>query len=213
MRATLDGIYPIMSYDGIQKPMRHLRIFLAPILLLLPASRADVRTCGCDPAKPETMAARECSLCREAEMRPAEPHIFFLRDTNPNKPDRLLALPRHHGDKPQHLAGLSAEQRTEYWTAAIAKAQERWGDYWGLAVNNLERRTQCHMHIHIDRLIEGSEDDRFVVVTGPSEIPLPRENDGMWIHPAGGKLHVHHGNPAPELLLQHLTPKSNNPKE
>ena len=37
-------------------------------------------------------------------MRPAEPHVFFLRDTNPNKPERLLALPRHHGEKPQHLA-------------------------------------------------------------------------------------------------------------
>src|SRR5262245_34452989 len=198
-----------MSYDGFQKTM-YLRILGAAILLLLPAGYADVRTCQCDPAKPDTMAARECSLCLEAEKQPAEPHVFFIRDRNPNKPDRLLALPRQHGDKPQHLGGLSPAQRTEYWTAAIAKATERWGDRWGLAINNLERRTQCHMHIHIDRLIAGTEDDRFILVDGAAQIPLPRENDGMWIHPVGGKLHVHHGNPAPELLLEHLTPQ---PKE
>ena len=118
----------------------------------------------------------------------------------------MLALPRAHGRNPQHLAEMTAEVRAAYWTAAIAKARERWGEEWGLAINNLERRTQCHMHIHIDRLIPGSEDERFVVVDGARDIPLPGENDGLWVHPVGGKLHVHHGNPAPELLLQHLTP-------
>jgi hypothetical protein len=62
------------------------------------------------------------------------------------------------------------------------------------------------MHIHIDELIPGSEDDRFVTVDTPSQIPLPADDDGLWVHSVAGKLHVHHGNPAPELLLQHLTP-------
>src|SRR5688572_12029747 len=192
-----------------RKLMSSLRI-CAAVLLLLPFGKADVQGCLCDITRPETMAARECSLCREAEARSESSQFFFIRDINPNKPTRLLALPRFHGEKPQHLAGMTPELRTAYWTAAIGKARELWGDRWGLAVNNLERRTQCHMHIHIDELISGSEDDRFVIVDGPAQIPLPAEGDGLWVHPVADKLHVHHGNTAPELLLQHLTPK---PKE
>jgi hypothetical protein len=187
--------------------MPPLRILITAIVFLLPLGRADVRGCLCDLARPETVSARECSLCTEAEKQPAEPEFFFVKDRNPNKPNRLLALPRFHGQNPQHLAGMTPDQRTAYWSAAIAKARELWGDQWALAINSLERRTQCHMHIHIDKLIAGSEDDRFVVVDGPAQIPLPAEGDGLWIHPAGGKLHAHHGNDAPELLLQHLTPQ------
>jgi hypothetical protein len=86
---------------------------------------------------------------------------------------------------------------------AIAKAKELWGDSWGLAINSLETRTQCHMHIHIGKLMDGMEDGRFVVVDGPADIPLPREGDGLWVHPAAGRLHVHWGNDSPELLLRH----------
>lgn len=177
------------------------------MLLLLPLVRADVRGCVCDLSRPETLSVRECSLCSEAEKQPAEPAFFFVKDRNPNKPNRLLALPRFHGENPQHMAGMTAAQRSAYWSAAIAKARELWGEECALAINSLERRTQCHMHIHIDKLTEGSEDDRFVVVDGPAQIPLPAEGDGLWVHPAGAKLHVHHGNDAPELLLQHLTPQ------
>jgi hypothetical protein len=54
---------------------------------------ADVRQCACDPGKPETMSSRECSLCSEAEKQTGAAEIFFLKDVNPRKPNRWLALP------------------------------------------------------------------------------------------------------------------------
>jgi diadenosine tetraphosphate (Ap4A) HIT family hydrolase len=175
--------------------------FAAASVLLLPAL-ADVRSCGCDPARPETMEARECSLYKLAEAQPETPAFFFVRDASPNKPNRMLALPRFHRHNPQDFPELTPEERAAYWTAAIAKARELWGDRWGLAVNSLERRTQCHLHIHIGKLRDGVEGDRFTVADGPAAIPMPGEGDGLLVHAAGGKLHVHTGDPAPELLLE-----------
>jgi len=182
--------------------MRIFRGLGCAALLLLQASHADVRNCQCDVTRPETLAARECSLCKAVEEQPADTPFFTLRDANPNKPNRLLALPRTHGHNPQDLVDLPPDVRTAYWTFSIDKAREKWGDGWGLAVNSLERRTQCHAHIHIGKLREGVETDQFTVVDGPAQIPLPREGDGLLVHPAGGKLHVHTGDPAPELLLE-----------
>jgi hypothetical protein len=172
------------------------------VLLILSMGRADVRGCACDVAKPETMAARECSLCREAEAQPPEPRFFFIKDNTPTKPDRWLELPRFHGASPQDLAGMSAADRTAYWTAAIAKARELWGGQWGLAMNGLERRTQCHAHIHIGKLLDGVENDRFVVVNGPADIPVPSDGTGVWVHPVGNRLHAHLGDQAAELVLE-----------
>ncbi len=172
-------------------------------MLLLSLGRADVRNCACDPARPESKEQRECSLCRVADAQPPEPAFFAIRDANPRKPNRWLALPRFHGGNPQDLAGMTPEERTAYWKFAIAKAHELWDDGWGLAINSLAQRTQCHMHIHIGKLREGVEDDQFVVVAGAADIPLPKEGDGMWVHPVAGKLHVHFGNETPEMLLLH----------
>jgi len=183
--------------------MRYLRLpCVLAVAALLPLVRADVSSCACDVARPETMASRECSLCRIAEEQPPGVAYFAIRDANPTKPNRWLALPRDHGHSPQELSGMTAEQRTAYWTFAIAKARELWGEGWGLALNSVERRSQCHLHIHIGKLSEGAEDDRFTVVAGPADIPLPREGDGLWVHPVGGKLHVHWGDDSPELLLE-----------
>jgi len=176
--------------------------YVAVGALLLPAVLADVRNCACDAAKPETMEARECSLCRVADAQPEGTVFFFVRDANPNKPNRWLALPKFHRHNPQDFSEMTPKERTAYWTVTIAKARELWGDAWGLAVNSLDRRTQCHMHIHIGKLREGVENDSFTVVDGPADIPLPREGDGLWVHPVNGKLHVHTGDPAPELLLE-----------
>jgi CDP-diacylglycerol pyrophosphatase len=181
--------------------MRHFRILGAAVLWVLPLAQGDVRSCACDAARPETMESRECALCRAADEQPAGTAYFAIRDANPTKPNRWLALPRYHGRNPQDLDGMTPEQRTDYWTFAIAKGREIWGEKWGLAINSLERRSQCHMHIHIGKLSEGVEDDRMVIVDGPADIPLPREGDGMWVHPVGGKLHVHFGDDSPELLL------------
>lgn len=172
-------------------------------LFLLPLSRADVRACLCDVAIPATLEARECGLCREAERQPADVPYFFLRDVNPNKPHRWLALPRYHGNHPQQLFEMTPEQRTAYWAAAIAKAREVWpDDSWGIALNSTERRSQCHIHFHIGKLRSDVIDEQFTVVDGAEGIPTPRDGDGMWIHPAGGRLHVHADYPNGELNLE-----------
>jgi hypothetical protein len=154
-----------------------------------------VRACLCDVAIPETLEARECGLCKETEKQPADAPYFFLRDTNPNKPHRWLALPRFHGGHPQQFLEMTPQQRTGFWTAAIANP-------WGIALNSTERRSQCHIHLHIGKLLPNLPDEHFVVVDQPSEIPVPRDGDGVWIHPVDGRLHVHAEVPNGELNLE-----------
>ena len=79
-----------------------------------------MRTCACDVAKPESMATRECGLCREAENQPADVSVFFLKDINPRKPNRWLALPRAHIHA---LAEMSPEARS---ANASKAAKARW---------------------------------------------------------------------------------------
>jgi len=175
--------------------------YLAAGLLLAGLCLADVRDCACNAADPAKFAARECGLCREAEKQAAGTGVFFLKDVNPRKPNRWLALPRAHFEGAQVLLGMSPAERTAFWTAAIAKARELWGDKWALAMNGDGARTQCHSHVHIGRLLDGVEIDNFVVVSGPSEIPVPRDGTGLWIHPQGDKLHVHLGEQIAETVL------------
>jgi diadenosine tetraphosphate (Ap4A) HIT family hydrolase len=176
--------------------------FLA-ILLFLAGSvgTADVRNCACDLAKPESLAAKECSLCRAAEEQPAAPGIFFLKDVNPRKPNRLLALPRAHYKNGHGLDQMTPQERTALWTAAIEKAKSLWGDQWGLAMNGELNRTQCHGHIHIGKLLDNMENDNFVIVKGPAEIPVPADGAGLWVHPMGDSLHVHAGEQITETVL------------
>jgi CDP-diacylglycerol pyrophosphatase len=172
-------------------------------LSLLPLSRADVRNCLCDVAVPETLQARECGLCAEAEKQPADATYFFIRDANPNKSHRWLALPRFHGNRPQQLNEMTSEQRVAYWSAAIAKAREAWpNDPWGIALNSTEKRSQCHLHLHIGKLLPNLPDENFIVVDKPAEIPVPNDGDGIWIHTADGRLHVHAGVSNGELSLE-----------
>ena len=171
---------------------------LVLLLVAAPLSVADVRNCVCDLASPESMAQRECGLCREAEKQPKDIPVFFLKDINPHKPNRWLALPRAHVHA---LADLTPGDRLALWTAAIQKAHALWGDQWGLAVNGEIRRSQCHIHIHIGKLLDGAETANFVLADGPAGIPLPKDGGGIWIHPAAGKLHAHLGDDAPELVL------------
>ncbi len=173
-----------------------------PLLLLTFASAmADVSNCACDPARPETMAARQCGLCREAEKQPQGIGFFFLKDNNPRKPNRWLLLPRAHHDGPGPLAKLTAAERTEMWRLAIERAKQLWGDRWGVAYNGDRVRTQCHHHLHIGKLLAGIETGRFIVVAGPGQIPVPNDGTGLWIHPAGNKLHVHLGEQTTETVL------------
>lgn len=170
--------------------------------LILALVLADARNCACDVSKPETMEAANCGLCREAEKQPLDKGVFFLKDTNPTKPDRTLALPRKHTPGPHSLSDLSAADRTELFTAATARAKELWGDQWGVAYNGVERRTQCHAHVHIGRLVDDAETGHdFIVVSSPSEIPVPTDGAGFWIHGVDGKIHVHSGAQVNEFVL------------
>jgi len=126
--------------------------------------------------------------------------VVFVHDNSPRKPDRWLALPRSHSPGIHAMAALSPEERTELWREAIAKAKELWGDHWGLAYNAEALHTQCHVHVHIGRLIDGVEWGDFKVVDGPEQIPLPGAG-GLWIHPVNGKLHVHIGERVTENVL------------
>lgn len=151
--------------------------------------------CQCDHSVPATLESRECSLCREADKHPADPQhpfpVFFLKDSSPRKPNRTLVLPIRHGKGLQDLAHLTPEQRTHFWKAAIAKAQELWPDVWGLAVNADSVRTQCHIHIHIGKLHEDLDDSTGRTVSKPEEFPAPETGSGIWLHPVTGGFHVH----------------------
>jgi len=180
--------------------VRRLPLLLA--LCALPPLGAEITGgCACDVTRPETLEPVQCGLCREAETHPAEPAVFFVRDTSPRKPNRWLALPRFHREGFHYLSSMTPRQRLVLWTAAIEKARSLWAGEWGLALNAPANRTQCHTHIHIGKLLKASEDHRFVVVDGPAQIPVPADDEGIWIHPQGGKLHVHLGQRATETVL------------
>jgi CDP-diacylglycerol pyrophosphatase len=171
------------------------------LVAAIPSIEADTN-CACDAYQPETLKERQCSLCAEAEKQPPGQAVFFLKDANPRKPNRTLALPRTHTAGLNRMADLPLETQATLWTAAIAKAAELFpqGD-WGIAFNGDHVRTQCHIHVHIGHLLPGVETSNFIVVDGPAAIPPPDEN-GYWIHPSeGGKLHVHRGEQITETVL------------
>ncbi len=164
------------------------------------AAQADVSQCNCDPKKPETMKARECSLCAEAEKQPAGVELFLLKDINPRKPNRWLVLPREHYGAAHDLHAMPKAQRDGLWRFAIQVAKEKFGDDWGLAYNGPKVRTQCHMHLHVGRLIRAAENSKFRVVRRLEEFPAP-EDSGIWVHPVRGGFHVHTGEQIMETAL------------
>jgi len=173
-----------------------MSVVVLPIILL--AVFADVRGCVCDPARPETMSERACGLTLLAGEHSADQGAFLIRDANPTKPNRWLAIPPalHHT-----LNDMTPEERNAYWSAAISKARELWGDKWAIAVNGLEKRTQCQVHAHIGKLLDTADHSGGLLVNRVDEIPLPPDGSGILIQPEGDKLRVHSGEPAPELML------------
>jgi len=164
------------------------------LLAALPAAAQSV-PCGCDHENPSTLESRDCSLCKEAHQQTSPPGdplpVFFLKDNNPRKPNRTLALPVRHGKGQQDLRDLTPEERVRFWKAAMAKAEELWPGNWGLAVNSMTVRTQCHLHIHIGKLNEGVDEATARTVRGPEEFPVPEPGLGIWVHGAQGGYHVH----------------------
>src|ERR1700730_15408614 len=123
-------------------------------VVLISSLRADIVSCACDATRSETLEVRQCSLCREAEKQPASVKIFFQKDANPSKPKRWLALPRSHE---RSIELLTDEQRADLFAAAVEKAKELFGDQWAIAYNAPSVQTQCHVHLHIGKLIPGVE--------------------------------------------------------
>jgi diadenosine tetraphosphate (Ap4A) HIT family hydrolase len=173
----------------------------ALLSLLAAAASADVRNCACDPKRPETLEARECSLCKEAEKQPPDVEVFLLKDISPRKPNRWLALPRIHVEGPHSLHDLPKELQTKLWKLAIEKARELWGEGWGLAYNSEHVRTQCHTHIHIGKLLLGLAPGKYYDVDRPEQIRAPEDGTGIWVHPVGNKLRVHYGEHITETTL------------
>jgi len=177
--------------------MGHSRLIWA---LLLCAGLHAETPCFCNSAEPETMKARQCSLCAEVDKEPAGERIIFRKDINPHKPNRWLVMPRAHAPGQHRLSDYTPEQRTELWTAAINKGKELWGDSWGVAYNGDGVRTQCHAHLHVSKLLPGVEWGDPIIVNSPAEIPLP-EGHALWVHPVNGKLHVHRDDQIAETVL------------
>jgi hypothetical protein len=184
-------------------PFRILLLLLAAL-----ATSADVRTCECDFARPETARTPACSLCAVTEKQPPGNGVYLLKDIDPRKPNRWLVLPRRHYDGPYPLVRMTRAERTELWTAAIGKGKEMWGDQWAVAVNSDFRRMQCHLHAHVDHLRPGfDKSDGIFEKTGaifvdrPDDIAVHADGMGLWFHPVGNRLHVHYRAEAPELEI------------
>jgi diadenosine tetraphosphate (Ap4A) HIT family hydrolase len=162
--------------------------------------RADVSGCACDPAKPDTMKARECSLCAEAEKHASGEEFFLLKDSNPRKPNRWLVLPKAHGAGGHHLHEMSRQERTRFWKFAIEQARNKFGDEWAVAYNGHSVRTQCHAHLHVGRLIQAAKIARFNLVKRIEDFPAP-DDSGIWVYPAPGGFRVHLGEQVTETAL------------
>ena len=155
--------------------------------------------CPCDHAQPDSMDARVCGLCRTAEEQDTE--FYFLKDINPHKPNRYLALPKSHERGIQGPASLGQGERARYWQAAIDKAQELFPEKWGLAVNGHFFRTQCHAHIHIGPLAQLVEHEGGELFDGPAAFPNVALRQGIWLHPVDGRYCVHVDRDLAEVVL------------
>jgi diadenosine tetraphosphate (Ap4A) HIT family hydrolase len=175
------------------------RLLIAAMLAAVLAARADIVTCTCDVTRPETMEARSCGLCREAEKQPPGVKVFFLKDANPSKLNRWLALPRSHE---RSIELLTDEQRADLLAAAVEKAKALFGDEWAIAYNAPSVQTQCHIHLHIGKLIPGVETNQFITATKIEDIPAPPQGEGFWIHPQGNLFHVHSGEQITETVIE-----------
>lgn len=183
--------------------MAEMRRTLAILFLLSLAAlplAADVTNCACDVTRPETLKARECSLCLEAEKHPASVEFFTLKDVNPRKPNRWLALPQAHSTGPHALHLMPKETRNRYWRYAIAQAAERFGEDWGLAYNGQKVRTQCHLHLHIGRWIKAADTTSFKLVRRIEDIPAPADS-GIFVRPVKGGFLVLTGQQIMETAL------------
>lgn len=175
-------------------------LYLIALLVLAAYLQAQGPKCDCDPARPETMKQRQCSLCAEAEKRTQGEEFFVLKDINPRKPNRWLVLPRAHGSADHPMHELPRNEQIRLWKFAVEAAEEKFPGEWGLAYNGSKVRTQCHLHIHFGRFIRAAENSKFRLVKRIEDFPAPLEG-GVFIHKVPGGYHVHTGEEIMETAL------------
>jgi hypothetical protein len=187
--------------------MRFCLLTLTLLVIGTQTAKSDVRNCLCDLALPQTRTTRACSLCLEADK--STEAVFLLKDINPTKPNRWLALPRASYDGPNPLAQMPADERLALWTLAVTKAKDLWGDSWAIAMNGDISRTQCHAHVHIGKLLENQEPENSpeqkrapgVYINSLAELPAIADGTGLWFHPEGNRFHLHVGEQTTEPVL------------
>ncbi len=179
--------------------MRLIQLAVLVCCGLIPLVPMPVVDCPCDHSRVESLESRVCSLCGTAET--ASDEIYFLKDINPHKPNRYLALPKAHGAGYQSTADLSAVSRSELWRRAAQRAEELYPGRWGLAQNSNVFRTQCHAHLHIGPLSPEVEDTGGVLHGTFEEFPNVRPEQGIWLHPKDGKYCVHLDRDLAEIVL------------
>ncbi len=176
-----------------------LLIFLLGGLVFSASPPLPAVGCPCDHRDSASMASRVCSLCRTADEQTED--VYFLKDINPSKPNRYLALPKAHESGLQAVGDMPPEARERVWAAAIIKARELFGERWGLAHNSHFFRTQCHAHIHMGPLSPDVADEGGTLYAGPGDLPALGAEKGMWVHPKDGKLCVHLDRDLAEIVL------------
>ena len=176
-----------------------LTVVAAAFWVLVPLAPMPIVSCPCDHARPDSMTSRVCSLCGTAGKQTDE--IYFLKDINPHKPNRYLALPKAHGRGFQSTADLTASLRAKLWRRAAERAEELFPGRWGLAQNSHFFRTQCHAHIHIGPLSPEVEDTEGTVYASVEEFPNVGPEQGTWVHPKDGKFCLHLDRDLAEIVL------------
>jgi diadenosine tetraphosphate (Ap4A) HIT family hydrolase len=181
-----------------------IRLFVAVFTLVLShigslGAAPPVIPCPCDHAKPETLKARVCSLCGTAATQTGD--VYFLKDINPSKPNRYLALPKAHESGVQAIGQLPDGLRTQLWREAIVKAKELFGERWGLAHNGHFFRTQCHAHLHMGPLSPEVEEVNGKLYDDPKDFPVTADDQGIWVHPKDKRYCVHLDRDLTEVVL------------
>ena len=176
-------------------------LFLAAIACggLVPLVPMPVVDCPCNHAEPSSMDSRVCSLCGTAEREDHE--IYFLKDINPRKPNRYLALPKAHESGFQSTIDLTPELRARLWRRAAERAEELYPGRWGLAQNSHFFRTQCHAHIHIGPLSPEVQDEGGSLYGTVEQFPNVGPGQGMWLHPKNSMYCVHLDRDLAEIVL------------
>lgn len=188
--------------------MAGMRVFVSTAallglaLFLTPASaRADVTQCACDWSNPTSLEARNCSLSKEAMQQPEHVEFFLLKDINPRKPGRWLALPRKPGSGAHDLYHLPSAERNRLWRYAMEEAEKLFpGGLWGLAYNGNKVRTQCHLHIHIGKWVPAAHTSNFRLIKRVEDLPAPEEG-GVLLYPVKGGFMVLTGEQIMETAL------------